>query len=172
MPDDIPVDSHPNYRYTEDDAASLMGNTSVTLASTPFDFKFEHGRRYHAYREGSHPFPNDDLNADHEKIAHHMFLTLFSDRLYEAPIQHPKNILDIGTGIGLWAEGVAEAHPDARVLGVDLTPPAPSVIPNLEFRVDDVTQSWTPDMRFDFIHMRLLFGAIQDWPALYHQCYE
>lgn len=33
---------------------------STSIHSTVTDYKFEHGRRYHAYDEEKYPLPNDD----------------------------------------------------------------------------------------------------------------
>lgn len=37
-------------------------------------------------------------------IRHHLFTLVLQDRLYLAPIPQPRHVLDIGTGIGLWAK--------------------------------------------------------------------
>jgi ubiquinone/menaquinone biosynthesis C-methylase UbiE len=43
----------------------------------------------------------------------------------------------------------------------------------VRFEIDDATETWTwKDNTFDFVHMRYLFGAIQDWTALYQQAYR
>ena len=34
---------------------------------------------------------------------HHMFLLTLNDKLFLAPINSPKKIMDVGTGLGLWA---------------------------------------------------------------------
>lgn len=95
---DIPIGyDYPGYTYDQDEIA----DTARTEASSTHDYKYENGRRYHAYREGSYPMPNDALNEDHERIAHLMFGKLLEDRLYLPPIDEPKNVIDLGTGIGL-----------------------------------------------------------------------
>lgn len=35
--------------------------------------------------------------------SHHMFLLTFNDKLFLAPIKNPKRVMDVGTGLGLWA---------------------------------------------------------------------
>ena len=35
--------------------------------------------------------------------SHHLFLLTFNDKLHLAPLQNPKRVIDIGTGIGIWA---------------------------------------------------------------------
>jgi hypothetical protein len=36
------------------DSESLLGDDTVTLASYITDYRYEHGRRYHAYRDGAY----------------------------------------------------------------------------------------------------------------------
>ncbi|PBP19886.1 putative sam dependent methyltransferase protein [Diplocarpon rosae] len=60
----------------------------------------------------------------------------------------------------------ADEHPNTEVIGTDLSP----IQPDLVFEIDDASDEWTyPTNYFDFIHIRSLFGSIQDWPALYAQ---
>jgi len=33
----------------------------MSATSSVFDFRYENGRRYHAYAEGKYPVPNDDV---------------------------------------------------------------------------------------------------------------
>lgn len=86
--------------YDSDDSAA-----STSLASSARDFIYENGRRYHAYRAGSYLFPNDEPEQDREDLKHAMFLKLFNKTLHFAPV--PKegvfNVLDLGTGTGIWA---------------------------------------------------------------------
>lgn len=82
-------------------------------------------------------------------------------------------MLDVGTGTGIWAIDFADAHPDAEVIGTDISPIQPSWIPpNLQFQIDDCTQDWTfPPNTFDYVHMRYLVGSIADWHALFAQAF-
>lgn len=44
---------------------------------------------------------------------------------------------------------------------------------NCEFFVDDCRDPWTfPPDHFDLVHIRSLFGSIEDWPGLYEQVYK
>lgn len=82
--------------------------------------------------------------------------------------------MDVGTGSGIWAIDVADEFPDASVLGTDLSPTQPDMVPpNCIFEIDDVRDCWTfPRDHFDFIHIRNLHGSITDWPSLYEQVYK
>ncbi|KAF7550351.1 hypothetical protein G7Z17_g5775 [Cylindrodendrum hubeiense] len=60
----------------------------------------------------------------------------------------------------------AQQHESAEVIGVDLSPVQPSMVPpNVRFEVDDVSLDWTfPKDHFDFVHIRMLTGSIPSWP--------
>lgn len=68
----------------------------------------------------------------------------------------------------------ADLYPGAEVIGVDISPSQPQWIPpNLRFEIDDVTQPWTYGRNsFDYIHMRWLVGAIEDWDKLFRECFN
>ncbi|KAJ4246827.1 hypothetical protein NW762_013379 [Fusarium torreyae] len=69
----------------------------------------ENGRRYHAYREGAYPFPNDYEEQDRMDLGHHIYRLLLGGELYLAPIRDdPTRVLDLGTGTGIWAIDFAE----------------------------------------------------------------
>lgn len=54
-----------------------------------------------------------------------MKITL-GDKLYVAPIDNPKTILDVGTGTGIWAIEMGDMFPDAKIIGTDLAPTQPT----------------------------------------------
>lgn len=107
---------------------------------------------------------------------HHLFKLLTGGHLHRAPIPaSPRRILDIGTGTGIWALEMAEDHPQADIIGTDLSPIQPSwAPPNCRFFIDDVESDWTfsPAERFDYIHARSMGGGIADWPRLLRQSYQ
>jgi len=80
-----------------------IGSATTSLHSSIRDYIFENGRRYHRFREGAYNFPNDDAEQDREDMKHAMMVTL-CQQLHFAPIgDNPQNILDMGTGTGIWA---------------------------------------------------------------------
>ena len=88
-------------------AESGYGTDSTQSATTSIsshvrDYQFEHGRRYHNYRQGAYNFPNEDSEQDREDMKHAMFLALVHF-LHLSPISNPHNVLDLGTGTGIWA---------------------------------------------------------------------
>lgn len=79
--------------------------TSQSLATSAREFIFEHGRRYHSYKADVNPylFPNDDREQDREDLKHAMFLKLFNKTLHFAPVPAMgANVIDLGTGTGIW----------------------------------------------------------------------
>ncbi|MCJ1289995.1 hypothetical protein MMC34_001530 [Xylographa carneopallida] len=94
-----------NYGSSADSAYdSEVASYTTSLASGVTDYKFEHGRRYHAYKEGSYIYPNDEKESDRLDIAHKMMEVSMDGKLYLAPLKgDPGRVLDIGTGTGIWA---------------------------------------------------------------------
>jgi SAM-dependent methyltransferase len=166
----IPVDENlpDSLGYDSDEGAE----SSKSLASASDLYRYENGRRYHTFRDGSYWAPNDQMNSYHEKIFHHLMLLTLGDRLYLAPLPSPKHVIDLGTGTGRWASDFADSHEDAEVLGIDLSIVGDTSHPNLRFIVDDISSEWTHNAKFDFVYSRALYGSIADWPSLYRQCFE
>lgn len=90
------------------------------------NYRYENGRRYHAYHEGSkfinyegclrcyifstdieqkgYMVPNDEEEKDRLDIVHEMLLTMMDRKLFLAPLSDPPaRVLDLGTGTGIWA---------------------------------------------------------------------
>ena len=47
-----------------------------------------------------------------------------------------------------------------------------SVPPNVYFEVDDIELEWTYRAPFDYVHGRVLAGALSDWPKLVKQAFK
>lgn len=81
-----------------------MSSASTSIGSSVRDYMFENGRRYHSFRAGAYNFPNDDVEQEREDMKHAMVRLLSGQKLHFAPLgDNPQNILDIGTGTGIWA---------------------------------------------------------------------
>jgi SAM-dependent methyltransferase len=139
------------------------------------NFQEAHGRRYHAYRHERYALPNDGQESERLDIHHALMRLCMGDKLFFAPIgATPQRVIDIATGTGIWAIDFADEYPSAEVIGNDLSPTQPDLVPpNLHFLVDDIEDDWCyEDQPFDFIHARFLAGAIRDWPRLVQQAYN
>lgn len=168
-PENIAVDDDSNSSVTD------VSNYTASLISSIGDFPVEHGRRYHAFRDGAYMFPNDDDEQGRMDIQHEMYMRACDHRLHLAPLDDMKGkkVLDVGTGTGIWCIQMGDLYPEAEVLGNDLSPIQPAMVPqNVKFEVDDVESRWVYPSKFDYIHSRFMAGSIADWPGLVKQCYE
>ncbi|KAI9711591.1 MAG: hypothetical protein M1820_002156 [Bogoriella megaspora] len=148
---------------------------TTSLKSSVTRYEYENGRRYHAADGDSwHFLPNDEPEHERLDLFHHVLHLRCDSRLHLAPIcENPHRILDLGTGTGIWAIQMAEKYESASVLGNDLSPIQPDLVPpNLSFEVDDMEKEWCYNTPFDYIHCRYLAGALRDWPKLMQQAYK
>ncbi|KAJ3549015.1 hypothetical protein NM208_g712 [Fusarium decemcellulare] len=146
----------------------------TSLAPSVINYKYENGRRYHAFREGSYLVPNDQEEQDRMDLVHHIFRLVLGGELFLAPIPGDiQRVLDLGTGTGIWAMDFADEYPSAEVIGTDLSPIQPGwVPPNCIFEVDDFESDWPFEEPFDFIHARELEGCIRDDDRLFRQAFQ
>ncbi|KAK3682770.1 S-adenosyl-L-methionine-dependent methyltransferase [Podospora appendiculata] len=163
--------------YSTDDDGFDASTTNTYLTSIASDIRRgveENGRLYAAYGMHKTYLPIDDGELDRNDLQHCKFTLMLEGKLFLAPIvAKPQNILDLGTGSGIWAIDIADAYPSAAVIGVDLAPVQPSIVPpNLTFEIDDIEKDWLwGEDQFDLIHGRELIMAIRDWPRLVRQAY-
>jgi ubiquinone/menaquinone biosynthesis C-methylase UbiE len=95
---------------------------------------------------------------------------------YLAPIQNPQMILDIGSGTGIWGYDMAREFPQAHIYGLDLEAVEKADAPsNTHFVRGNVLQGlpFQPN-QFDFVHQRLLIGALPAtaWPVELQQIFQ
>ena len=157
--------------------SDTASHRTASITSSIFNFRYENGRRYHAYREGQYVLPNDDAEQERLDLQHHIWRLLLRGSLYTAPLpppseEHNLRILDLGCGTGIWAIDMADEFPNASVYGVDLSPIQPDWVPaNCQFQVDDYEDEWTwqDGEKFDYIHGRALSGTSSDWSRFYQR---
>jgi len=109
---------------------------SMSLLPSLYEHSYAHGRRYHRYRHGRYPIPNDEDEQSREEMLHAMMLEATDGRLFYAPLDERsvKKVVDLGTGTGMWAIEIGELFPHATVTGTDLSPIQPYwVPPNVKF---------------------------------------
>ncbi|KAJ4151652.1 hypothetical protein LMH87_012341 [Akanthomyces muscarius] len=128
----------------------------------------ECGRTYHGYNAGSYYLPNDP--EEHERLDHqHRMVRLIQQgKLGLAPVQNPKDVVDVCTGTGIWATEYATEHPDCTVLGSDLSAIQPREgVPNCTFIQHDVEkQDWDYGRKFDYAYFRYMVTCFDDMPAV------
>ncbi|KAF4974214.1 hypothetical protein FZEAL_8852 [Fusarium zealandicum] len=170
----LQADDHPGDEDSAYNTSILSGSMQTSLASSVLNYKYENGRRYHAFREGTYLMPNDEEEQDRMDMVHHVYSMALGGELFLAPIaENPQRVLDLGTGTGIWAMDFADEYPSAEVIGTDLSPIQPGWIPpNCVFEVDDFESDWPYSKPFDFIHARELEGCISDDDRLFRQAFE
>ncbi|BCS18375.1 class I SAM-dependent methyltransferase [Aspergillus puulaauensis] len=159
------------------DADSVFTNSTAyteSLRSSLLQSVRENGRGYHKYSDGKYFIPEDEQEQERLDMQHEICLMTLNRKLHLAPVPSTvQNVLDLGTGTGIWAIDFADQYPSSSVIGTDLSPIQPSwVPPNLKFEIDDYEQPWTYAQKFDFIHARMLSGSIANEENLFRQVYD
>ncbi|PKS09629.1 hypothetical protein jhhlp_004248 [Lomentospora prolificans] len=155
-----------------DDAAS----STASLSSSILQYRTINGRTYHSEQGNAQYWVANDEKANVAlDIIHHVLLLSLDGKLHKAPLKKDiQKVVDIGTGTGVWAIDFADEYTETEVIGTDLSAIQPTwVPPNCKFEIDDCTQPWTfEENSLDYVHIRWLFGSIQDWTALFREAYK
>ncbi|KXH45424.1 UMTA protein [Colletotrichum nymphaeae SA-01] len=161
---------------SEADLESLLSETT-SIKSSMLQYRQENGRTYHKYKDGQYFVPNDETEIDRLDMQHEIFYLTWDGKLGVTPPCEPDakvgRVLDLGTGSGLWAIEFGDLHPEAEVLGMDLSPTQPSEVPpNVKFEIDDFDEDWLYSQPFDYIHSRIINGGVGDWKKLIKKAYD
>ncbi|KAJ0157463.1 hypothetical protein CTA2_12682 [Colletotrichum tanaceti] len=160
---DMYVDSHPAVASPHLTRTQNTAPSTYSLSNSIFQYRKENGRTYHRYKDGN--------------LQHSIMVYTLDDRLGLAPpcdeYASVGRVLDIGAGTGSWAIDFGDLHPEAEIIGVDLSPvPTEFVPPNVRFEVDDVEEQWTYSLPFEYIHSRFMTASIGNWTEYLQQCYD
>ncbi|EJU03997.1 S-adenosyl-L-methionine-dependent methyltransferase [Dacryopinax primogenitus] len=87
---------------------------------------------------------------------------------------HPKKILEIGCGHGVWAREVCEQFPEAQVVGVDIVDAVKNRPSNFSFqRLNVIKDTWPfPLGSFDIVHCRFVALHVQNFKTLVERAIE
>ncbi|GAB7356487.1 hypothetical protein MBLNU459_g7246t2 [Dothideomycetes sp. NU459] len=169
------MEADSNYdEETDSNFADDWASDTTSLKSEVWNHVYENGRRYHSYRQGRYHFPNDEKESNRMDIEHHNQGLQLGGKLHLAPLDHPQEIIDLGTGTGIWCIDMGEQYPSARITGMDLSPIQPEwVPPNVIFEIDDYEADWLyGSNHFDLVHWRFLMSSVADYPRLLRQIYD
>ncbi|KAK7918404.1 hypothetical protein PG985_010278 [Apiospora marii] len=124
----------------------------------------ELGRTFQGYKEGRYFLPNDPAEQDRLDFQHAGWMVLTAGNLSFAPMaEEPKRVLDVATGTAIWAVEYAKQHPNATVIGTDLSAIQPANAPsNCEFLKDDAEAEWVFTDPFNYVHLRFIFTCFND----------
>ncbi|WP_069802458.1 class I SAM-dependent methyltransferase [Thermogemmatispora onikobensis] len=150
------------------DAPEAARSLSWTKAVTSPDNADGDQRRY--LEEQPYLLPKDLQEVNRLDFQHYVLRAVLR-RNYLAPIQEPRQILDVGCGTGQWASELAREFPQANVIGLDVEEAKQQTAPppNYRFVKGDVLKGLPfPDHSFDFVHQRFLWTALPlaAWPRV------
>ncbi|KAI0888266.1 S-adenosyl-L-methionine-dependent methyltransferase [Annulohypoxylon maeteangense] len=144
-------------------ASSSSSSSSRFFRSIVYKFGRTFNRNYF--------LPSDKQEQERMNLQHEISVEVHDGELHLCPVIKPRRVLDVGTGTGIWAVEFARRNPDSEVLGIDLNPVPPPIVPNCHFGVADVYDEWKYGGPFDFIHVRSL-GEPTDKRKLFRLIYE
>ncbi|RKP07593.1 S-adenosyl-L-methionine-dependent methyltransferase [Thamnocephalis sphaerospora] len=132
------------------------------------------GRRTANEPDTEHPIPAPLMEIDRLDVEHYLLQTARINKFY-APLDHPRRIIDVGTGSGIWMLEMAAEFPDCEFLGIDIIPIQPTTtLPlNCQFEVANALRGIPrPDGYFDYVYSRLLVAAIpkESWELYVSEC--
>ncbi|KAF6803745.1 methyltransferase domain-containing protein [Colletotrichum sojae] len=96
------------------ETGSSVASSSTSMRNSLLDYREENGRTYHRYKDGKYNLPNDERENDRLDMQHQMWLQALDDTTVG-------RVLDVGTGAGIWALNFGDEHPEATVIGNDLS---------------------------------------------------
>ncbi len=132
------------------------------------------GHKYHY--SGRIFVPFDEKEQQRMELHHKLFRHCLNGALTATRIPlNVENILDLGSGTGLWPLEMAVRYPQANILGIDISriQKTNAVPPNVKFAIGNVENPWpTPADSIDFLHIRGLAGGVTEWSDLFKQAYE
>ncbi|TGZ83829.1 methyltransferase [Ascodesmis nigricans] len=172
----LPIEADPDAGASDYESQHNLQSSTASMTSSMYDFVYENGRQYHRKSADQYAMPSDETEKNRLDMFHHAQLCVLGGALYTAPIDPAKmhNVLDCGTGTGIWALDFGEIHENAKVTGVDLMPIQPTwTYPNVVFETDDLEKNWTYEKNhFDFIHSRHLGMSMRSWERYIQQCFD
>ncbi|KAK3934346.1 sam dependent methyltransferase [Diplogelasinospora grovesii] len=127
---------------------------------------------------------HQDGDAARLNLQHEAFRLILDDKLLKAHLQEADgdgakhfDVLDIGSGTGIWAAEFAAKHANAQVLGIDLFEPSPTISAsapaNCQFRVHDAEKDWDlPTDTLDLIHGRMVLFSFRDPYKILRKCFQ
>lgn len=150
----------------------IVSGGSIIEPDSVFDE--ESGMTFQDHPTARYMFPNDPAEQDRADLQHKIFRMYNGGALHRAPVGSPRNVLEIATGTGLWAIQYAAEHPGSKITGSDISRIQPSKIPdNCSFiKEDSEHDEWIFQEPFDFIYMRMVSYAFDDYPNIFRKCFD
>ncbi|ETW85877.1 hypothetical protein HETIRDRAFT_438488 [Heterobasidion irregulare TC 32-1] len=146
-------------------------------------FRDVHGRRCNSLND-RYLFPADEEELKRFELSHRMLQFVLEGKNYVGPVERVLSpagrgddseelqVLDLGTGGGLWAIDMADEFPHVQVTGVDLAPMQPRLVPpNCTFELCDLDRYCLPypSNSYDVVHARYMHTGIHNYPLFLHE---
>ncbi|KAI0805391.1 S-adenosyl-L-methionine-dependent methyltransferase [Xylaria sp. FL0064] len=149
-------------------------SSTQSISDSIYDHVVENGRTYHRFKEGKYLLPNDEGEQKRLNYQHQLYTAVLDGKLFISPVgPRLKNVLDVGTGTGIWAIEVGLEYPGANILGIDLSPIQPSYAPpNVSFEICDAEDEWCFRQSFDLVHMRAMVTSFKNPRAIFEEVYR
>ncbi|KAI3329626.1 S-adenosyl-L-methionine-dependent methyltransferase [Ustulina deusta] len=165
-----------NTNWDGDSALGGMSQFSSTQSvnSSIYDHVVENGRTYHRFKEGKYLLPNDEGEQRRLDYQHQLYTAVLNGKLFISPVgDRLRNVLDVGTGTGIWAIEVGLDYPGAHITGIDLSPIQPNYAPpNVAFEICDAEDEWSFRQPFDLVHMRAMVTCFKNPRAVFEEAYR
>ena len=150
--------------------------STTSLSSSVCEFSIFQGRSYHAFQSMKKYFaPNDESEQIRMELQYLAWMLVTKGKLSHVPAETFPRVLELGTGIGVWALEMGEEHREASIIAIDISPIQPSwVTSNVWFQLDDVENYWTfRSDYFDLIHSgQMLSGTIVNILRYFQQAFR
>jgi ubiquinone/menaquinone biosynthesis C-methylase UbiE len=118
--------------------------------------------------------PKDTQEQNRLNFQHHCLYSAIGNH-YLVPLRPDVgNMLDVGTGTGIWPVDMARLFPQAHIVGVDISAASLEYTSSsaCTFCLANVLKGLPfPDQQFEYVHQRLLVAAIPaaNWPSVLHE---
>lgn len=112
---------------------------------------------------------------DRLDLQHKLMMLYHCGEFYTAPLPAPpRRVLDIATGTGIWSIQYARRHPEAQVVGTDLSLIQPqNCPPNCTFiKEDSENDEWIFPDPFDLIFMRLVVTCFDSHLTVFRKAFD
>ncbi|KAG6045980.1 hypothetical protein E4U33_001262, partial [Claviceps sp. LM78 group G4] len=127
--------------------------------------------------EKGYLLPVDDDEISRLDSQHKLYLTAMEGNLGCAPVEAPRQVLEVATGTGIWALEYATLNPTCHVVGTDISAiQCPHTRPNLKFVLHDFEkEAWPADDHgrdYDYIHFRYTIICFDSTPVILRRAFE
>ncbi|GAB1520490.1 hypothetical protein RhiTH_003567 [Rhizoctonia solani] len=175
-------DTGPSVTYSSDSEGTMSSAETIQSIEVADYFRIEHGRAFPVSDDLPMALPADHGEMRRLKIQHITIKRLVGnilDHLIEAhlapsPDGRRKQVLDIRTQSGIWADEVATKYPNVDIKSVDVAPTvAHYPRRNLNYEVYDIHSGLLePSGTFDVVNASHTVDMTKDWASLLQEIHR